>query len=85
MTFLADNPMNRAPRCTATSKRTGDKCKAPALRSWKVCRFHGARGGAPRGPAHGQYRHGHFTCEAIERRQAVAEMLRWARAGLSGM
>jgi hypothetical protein len=33
-----------APRCTAKSKRTGHRCNAPAVRGWKVCRFHGARG-----------------------------------------
>jgi signal transduction histidine kinase len=32
-------------------------------------RVHGARGGAPKGPAHGNYRHGQFTCEAIERKR----------------
>ena len=36
-----------SPRCTATSKRTRQRCKAPAVRGWNVCRFHGARGGAP--------------------------------------
>jgi len=39
----------RAPRCTAKSKRSGERCKAPAVRGWKVCRFHGARVGAPKG------------------------------------
>jgi FtsX-like permease family len=32
-----------APRCTATSKRTGKPCRAPAVRGWHVCRMHGAR------------------------------------------
>jgi hypothetical protein len=40
--------MNAAPRCSATSKRSRRQCKAPAVRRWKVCRFHGARGGAPK-------------------------------------
>lgn len=58
------NPMNpverlqNAPRCTAHSKRTGKPCKAPAVRGWCVCRFHGAGGGAGRGEAHPGYRHG---------------------------
>jgi hypothetical protein len=42
---------DNAPRCTATSKRTGQRCNAPAVRGWNVCRFHGARGGAPKGKA----------------------------------
>jgi hypothetical protein len=55
------NPVERlqnAPRCTAHSKRTGKPCKAPAVRGWNVCRFHGAGGGACRGEAHPNYRHG---------------------------
>ena len=71
MKKASDNPMNRAARCSATSKRSGLSCKAPALRGWKVCRFHGARGGAPKGAAHGRYVHGQFTCKAVEQRQAL--------------
>jgi hypothetical protein len=55
-----------APRCSATSKRTRERCKAPAVRGWAVCRFHGARGGAPKGKTDEAYRHGLFTAEAIE-------------------
>jgi hypothetical protein len=44
---MSNNPMHkayRAPRCTAKSKRTGRPCRSPAVRGWKVCRMHGARG-----------------------------------------
>ena len=78
----SDNPMyraNAAPRCSAMSKRSGQSCKAPALRGWNVCRFHGARGGAPKGQANGRYRHGQFSCQAIEQRQALALLIRMAR------
>ncbi len=51
-------PMHLSPRCTATSKRTRKPCQAPAVRGWSVCRFHGARGGAPKGQANGAYCHG---------------------------
>ena len=51
----------KAPRCSATSKRTKKRCKAPAVRGWTVCRFHGARGGAPKGEANGSYKHGLHT------------------------
>ena len=47
-----------APRCTAKSKRTGKRCRAPAVRGCRVCRMHGARGGAPTGEQNGNYRHG---------------------------
>jgi len=43
-----DNPMNSAdaaPRCRAKTKSTGERCKAPAVNGWRVCRVHGAGGG----------------------------------------
>jgi hypothetical protein len=49
---MTDNPMQSAhdaPRCKAKSKRTGKPCGAPAVRCYRVCRMHGARGGAPTG------------------------------------
>ena len=69
-----------APRCTATSKRTRKPCQAPAVRGWNVCRFHGARGGGPKGKRNSAYRHGMFTCEAIAMRRAVSELVRESRA-----
>ena len=49
------NPMqsaHAAPRCTARSKRTGAPCGNPAVRGWRVCRMHGARGGHEAGQDH---------------------------------
>jgi hypothetical protein len=68
-----------APRCSATSKRTGERCKAPAVRGWNVCRFHGARGGAPKGEANGSYKHGLHTQEAIAERRLLSDLLRESR------
>ena len=65
----------KAPRCTAKSKRTGQRCKAPAVRGWNVCRFHGARGGAPKGKANGAWKHGHYSAEAITMRKLVSQLL----------
>ena len=50
-----DNPMSKAPmrphpRCTATSKRTGERCKGPTVKGWRVCRFHGRGRWAARRP-----------------------------------
>ena len=76
---MADNPMEltyafqKAPRCSATSKRSGIQCKSPAERGKRVCRFHGARGGAPKGEAHGMYKHGRFTGEARAARRESEE------------
>lgn len=79
---MTGNPMDKAhaaPRCQARSKRSGVGCKAPAARGHRVCRYHGAGGGAPRGKAHGLYRHGRFTCEAIEQRKEIAALIAEAR------
>ncbi len=72
----------KAPRCSATSKRTGKPCQAPAVRGWAVCRFHGARGGAPKGARNGSYKHGLYMNEAIEERRALSALLRVSRKSL---
>lgn len=36
-------------RCTARSKQHGDRCRKWAVPGYRVCRYHGARGGAPKG------------------------------------
>ena len=74
-----DNPMSKAhaaPRCTAKSKRTGERCKGPALKGWTVCRFHGARGGHGSGKANPAYRHGMRTREWQEMRKAINDLVR---------
>ncbi len=57
--------LNAAPRCAARSKRSGQRCRGPAVRGKRVCRMHGAGGGAPAGKANGRCRHGGYTKEAI--------------------
>ncbi len=76
-------PFQDAPRCSATSKRTREPCQAPAVRGWSVCRFHGARGGGPRGTANGAYKHGLYTVEAIEERRRFGELVRESREFLA--
>ena len=74
-----DNPMHRAhaaPKCTATSKRTGGSCKAPAVKGWTVCRMHGARGGHTSGRSHPAWKHGMRAQEWIEMRNAINELVR---------
>jgi hypothetical protein len=66
----------KAPRCTAKSKRTGQRCKAPAVRGWNVCRFHGARGGAPKGKANAAWKHGHYSQAARIERLLVKHLLK---------
>jgi hypothetical protein len=76
------NPLcaaNAAPRCTAMSKRTGERCKGPAVRGWRVCRFHGAGGGHPTGPKHPSWKHGIRSQEWIDERKYISELVREAR------
>ena len=76
------NPMQSAhdaPRCHARSKRTGNRCGAPAVRGCRVCRMHGAGGGAPTGKRNGKHRHGMRTKEATEAVRLVNLLSRFAR------
>lgn len=73
------NPMSKAhsaPRCMATSKRTGKRCKGPAVRGWTVCRFHGACGGQPSGSANPAHKHGMRSRAHMESRKQISEMQR---------
>ena len=86
---MTDDPMKStmamhlSPRCTATSKRTHQRCKGPAVTGWTVCRFHGARGGGPKGERNGNYRHGECTKEAVETRSVIANLLRASAASVA--
>lgn len=75
--------LQAAPRCRSRSKRTKLPCRAPAVRGFDVCRFHGARGGAPHGNRnawkHGT-RGGDWASEAADLRALV----RGARKLVSG-
>jgi hypothetical protein len=46
----------------------------------------GAKGsGAPKGSGNGNYRHGQFTCEAIEERQSLRAFIQQARELLANV
>jgi hypothetical protein len=49
------------------------------MRGWAVCRFHGAKGGAPSGKANGRYTHGLHTREAKAERSAVRGLINGSR------
>jgi len=79
---MTDNPMHRcnaAPRCQAKSKRTGLPCRSPAVKDYRVCRMHGARGGAPEGKRNGNFRHGGRTKEATDAARYINELARLVR------
>ena len=76
--------LREAPRCTATAKSTGQRCRNPSKRGWTVCRLHGAGGGAPRGKARPNYKHGMRTLEWVEFRKEVNDWARIVSQGISG-
>ncbi len=78
-------PFQKSPRCSATSKRTRERCRAPAVRGWAVCRFHGAGGGAPKGKANGAYKHGLYTQEARAERRLLSELLKLSRDAIAAV
>jgi hypothetical protein len=49
---------------------------APAVKGWAVCRFHGARGGGPKGERNGRYVHGRFTNKNMTERRLIRQLLR---------
>ena len=55
-----DSPKTSMPRqCTATSKRTGQRCCKSAMIDRTVCRIHGGK--TPRGVASPHFRHGRYS------------------------
>ena len=79
---MSDNPMqsaHNAPRCIAKTKRTGKRCRAPAVRGYRVCRMHGARGGAPEGERNGNFKHGARTKRTIADSRYVNALARRLR------
>ena len=79
MTKSDANPRQSAHdalRCRAMAKRTGQRCKAPAVRGWRVCRMHGAGGGAPTGKRNGNYRHGAKSRGELNLTRQINELVR---------
>ena len=74
-------PMHLSPRCTAMSKRSRLPCKAPAVRGWRVCRMHGARGGSKAGIEANAYKHGGRTGTANEIKKNIDKLINEAMEG----
>jgi hypothetical protein len=82
------NPMQSAhyaARCHAKAKATGNRCNAPAVTGSKVCRMHGAGGGAPSGPGNGAWKHGGRSKEMIQLQRMAAGIARLAKATISSL
>ena len=76
--------MHQALRCRARSKRSGKRCRSPAVRGHSVCRMHGAGGGAPRGNSNA-LKHGDFTAEAIAEKREIQALSRMAKETLAAL
>lgn len=68
-------------RCKAKSKRSGEQCKNYALKNWRVCRMHGARGGPKSEKGYlacknASIKHGMYSQESQEELKALREILR---------
>jgi hypothetical protein len=79
------NPLQRAKRCTAHSKRSGVPCGSPEVKGRVVCRMHGAGGGAPEGKRNGNYCNGGRTKRAMAALAAVQAMARICRQTINAL
>ncbi len=75
--------LQTAPRCGSRSKRTKMPCRAPAVRGYDVCRFHGARGGARHGNRNA-WKHGVRGGAWASEAGALRALVRGARNLVSG-
>jgi uncharacterized protein YjcR len=55
---------------SAEAFKGGKPCQNPVVRGWKVCRHHGAGGGAPKGNRNA-WKHGRYSAEALVMNQTV--------------
>ena len=78
-------PMLASKRCRAKT-RSGQACRAPAVRGKRRCRMHGgaAQSGAPWGNRNA-HKHGRFTADAIAERKQIQALLGEARKLLQEM
>lgn len=63
------------PRCQATAKHSGQRCKNIAVKGKRVCYLHGARAGAPGGNRNA-VKHGFYSAQAKSARKTARELIR---------
>ena len=78
-------PLSKEPTLHRNVETDPRPCMAPAMNGWTVCRFHGARGGGPRGERNGMYRHGLYTKDAREERRLLSDLLRQSRKAIAAL
>jgi len=76
-------PIKNVKLCGAKARQNGGKpCRQPAMANGR-CRMHGGKSTGPKTvegklkSAMANYKHGHYTKEAIAERRRVNAMLRW--------
>ena len=70
---MPDNPMNRAPRCGARTRRQ-TACECPAMKNGR-CKFHGGKStGAPKGNSNA-LKHGLRSAQMRLNRALLREMI----------
>jgi len=84
---MRKSPLDTRPECRPLRIFTFDPMLSRAgdhrIRIEVPYRFHGARGGGPRGTRNGMYRYGQYTHEAVAERRMIRELLRESAKGLS--
>ena len=71
----SQGPLPWLPRCQAKCKKTGNRCRQPAMKNKRVCRYHGGKSpGAPKGNQN-SLKHGLYTAKAIEDRKLIRKII----------
>lgn len=68
-------------RCKAKSKRSGEQCKNYAIKTWGVCRMHGAKGGPKTTAGLSKctimpFKHGCYSKEVMEKLKTIRKNLK---------
>ena len=72
-THIAVFGHKQCPQCTATSKRTGQQCRAPAIKGRTKCHYHGGASTGPKTEAGRQRCADAKTVHGNERRKTRSE------------
>jgi uncharacterized protein YjcR len=71
--------ITKLPRCQATAKKTGKRCRLVAMKGKKVCYLHGGRSpGAPQGNKNA-LKHGHYAEKSIRERKQIRDIINRAK------
>ena len=66
--------LTKLPRCNATSKSTGQRCKQPAMKNGK-CHWHGGKSPGPPTGNRNALKHGLYTAKAIQEKKIIRQLV----------